>query len=67
MESICEDNGAQTVVIRETGPVGWMSKKPPRKVEVNSADVTDQVRREGWLYTIELPEGSFRLVLTIVI
>ncbi len=67
VESICEDNGAQTVVIRETGPVGWMSKKPPRKVEVNSADVTDQVRREGWLYTIELPEGSFRLVLTIVI
>lgn len=66
VESIWEDSNTQTVVIKESGTLGWLSEKDPQLVMVNSADVTSSVKKNDVLYEITLPEGPGKTVLSIV-
>lgn len=66
IESICENDHTQVVVIRESGKLGWVSEKEPQKVMVNALDVTEQIEKEDKLYTVSLPESFSKAVLSIV-
>lgn len=65
VENILEKNGMQTVILRETGTLGWMSERAPRMVMVNSEDMTDKVRRKDNLYSLSLPESISKAALFI--
>ncbi|MBD5472113.1 MAG: hypothetical protein HDR20_04210 [Lachnospiraceae bacterium] len=66
VESIQENDGAQTIVVRESGLVGWISEREPVKVIAGTTDVTKEVQKEGNLYSVPLPESSSKTVLAIV-
>lgn len=66
VESIQENDDTLIAVVRESGPVGWISEREPEKVMAGTADVTKRVQREGNLYSVQLPEISAKLVLTII-
>ena len=66
VEGIQENDGAQTIVVRESGLVGWISEREPGKVIVGATDVTKKVQKEGNLYSVPLPESSSKTVLAIV-
>lgn len=66
VESICENDNTEVIVVRETGTLGWMSEKVPKKVMIGAVDVTEQVQREDKLYKISLTEASAKTVLSIV-
>ena len=65
VESIQEKAGVQTVIVRESGLLGWISEKEPLKVMAGADDVTGKVQKEGNLYSVQLPEISLKTVLTI--
>ncbi|XCP86830.1 Sip1-related alpha-galactosidase [Roseburia hominis] len=66
VESIHENDKADIMVIRESGPVGWLSEKEPQKVMVNAVEVTENVKKEDKLYTISFAESSDKMILSIV-
>ena len=66
VESIFENDSTQTVVVKESGTLGWLSEKEPQKVMVNSVDVTSSVKKNDFLYEITLPEGPHKMVLSFV-
>lgn len=66
VESIRENDGTQTVVVRESGSLGWISEREPGKVMVNADDVTGKVQKKDNLYSVLLPETLSKTVLTIV-
>lgn len=66
VESIFENDSTQTVVVKESGTLGWLSEKEPQKVMVNSVDVTSSVKKNDFLYEITLPEGPHKTVLSFV-
>ena len=66
VESIAENNDAQTVVIRESGLLGWISEREPKKVMINTDDVTGKVQKKDNLYSVLLPETFSKTVLSIV-
>ena len=66
VESVFENDSTQTVVVKESGTLGWLSEKEPQKVMVNSVDMTSSVKKNDFLYEITLPEGSGKMVLSIV-
>ena len=66
VESIFENDSTQTVVVKESGTLGWLSEKEPPKVMVNSVDVTSSVKKNDFLYEITLPEGPHKTVLSFV-
>lgn len=66
VESILESDSTQTVVVKESGTLGWLSEKEPQKVMVNSVDVTSSVKKNDFLYEITLPEGPHKTVLSFV-
>lgn len=65
IESIYENDNTEVVVVRESGPLGWLSEREPRKVMINAVDVTENVKKKDKLYTISLSECSSRTVLSI--
>ena len=66
VESICESENAEVAVIRESGPLGWLAEREPKKVLIDSVDVTEKVQKKDNFYTILLPEGTSRRVLSIL-
>lgn len=66
IESIYKNDNIEVVVVRESGPLGWISEKEPQKVMINAADVTENVKKEDKLYTISLPECFSKTVITVV-
>lgn len=66
VESICEQETAETIVIRESGPLGWLAGEEPEEVRIDSVDVTEKVQKEGAFYQISLPEGASKRVLSII-
>lgn len=65
MESIYQDENTQIVVLKESGTTAWLSEKDPKKIMVNALDVTGQVKKEDKLYTIPIPEGPSKTVLSV--
>ena len=66
VESIWEKDDMQTVVVRESGLLGWVCEREPGRVMVNSDDVTGKVQKKDNLYFIQLPETSSKMVLSIL-
>ena len=66
VESIFENDSTQTVVVKESGTLGWLSEKEPQKVMVNSVDMTSSVKKNDFLYEITIPEGAGKTVLSFV-
>ncbi|MDE7250670.1 MAG: hypothetical protein K2N82_12495, partial [Lachnospiraceae bacterium] len=67
VESIQENEDAQIIVVRESGVLGWISEREPKEVIAGTADVTKEVKKEGNLYSVLLPESSSKTVLSIVL
>ena len=65
VESVWEDGAAACAILRESGRMGWLAEQPPRKVCLNGADVTAQVKARGNLYTLDCPEGSDKALLSL--
>ena len=66
VESMQENDETLIAVVTESGSLGWISEREPRKVSVGTADVTVKVLRDGNLYSVPLPETSSKTVLSIV-
>lgn len=66
VEAIYENENMQTVVVRESGPLGWLSRKEPREVKINAADVSEKVQKKDDIYSVEIPEDFSKAVLSIV-
>ena len=66
VESIHEKDDAQTIVIRESGLLGWISEREPEKVIIDTDDVTGKVQKKDNLYSLLLPETFSKTVLSIV-
>ena len=66
VESIHENEDAQTVVVRESGTIGWLSERAPKKVMVNAEDATEKVWNQDNLYSVPLPETSSKTILSIM-
>ncbi len=65
VESIRENENVEIVVLQASGTLGWSSEKVPQKVLVDAVDVTKEVKNNGELYTLELPETINKTVLSI--
>ena len=65
IESIYNNDNTEIIVVKESGTLGWMSEKEFRKVTANAVDVTEAVKKNDKLYTIELPDSSSKMVLTL--
>lgn len=66
VESSWEDGDKAVFVIREAGPIGWIAEKDPKKVLVNAADVTEQVKRDGKLFWMDLTEGPAKIAVSVL-
>ena len=66
VESMQESDDTLIVVVTESGTVGWISEREPRKVAAGTDDVTEKVQRDGNLYSVKLPKISLKTVLSIV-
>ena len=66
VESMQESEDTLIAVIRESGMVGWISEKEPRKVTVGSVDITKKVQKDGNLYSVLLQEISSKMVLSVI-
>ena len=66
IESICENDDTEIVVVRESGAFGFISEKEFKKVMINAVDVTEDVKKKDKLYTISIPESSPKMVVSIV-
>lgn len=62
VESICESDNSVTVVLRESGTIGWISQKKPSRILVNQRNVTDQLEQEGDICRIRIPEDSSKMI-----
>lgn len=65
-ESIFEGNNRVTAVLHESGTIGWISDKKPRRILINDTDVTEKLEQRGKVYVIKLPESSSRIVFTLI-
>ena len=65
VESIHDDNGAQTIVLHEAGTVAWVSGNTPQKITVNGKDMTDSAICKGGLIILPMEEKSGQTVVTI--
>ena len=52
VESVVETPGSTTVVLRETGPISWLSHRVCVNVELNGVDVTALVSRKDLISTL---------------
>lgn len=64
VESICESDSSVTVVLHESGTIGWISQKRPCRILVNHMDVTDRLEQEGDIFRISIPEDPARMICT---
>ena len=65
VESIQENDDTLIAVVGESGLLGWISEREPRKVMAGIDDVTKDVQKENNLNYVQLPEISSKTVLTI--
>ena len=57
--------GTDTVVLKESGTVTWLSDCRPVRVTAQGIDVTAQMESRGPVHTLRLPEEAGRAVLTV--
>ena len=55
-----------TVVLRESGKIGWISDKKPKKLLINDMDDTSKLEQRDKEYVIELPETSCKVACTLI-
>lgn len=65
-ESILQTENRQTVILKETGTLAFLSEKEPKAVRVNGEDFTKELIKEGELYTIPLKESPKKAVAEII-
>ena len=65
VESICEYENMEVIVLKASGTLGWISQKKHQKVMVDGIDVTEKVKEHGELYSVSLPETMNKTVLSI--
>lgn len=65
VETICEGTDRDSIVLHESGPVGWLSDCIPSRVWWGGEDVTSLVQVQKPLFTLLLPEKPGRGVLTL--
>lgn len=66
VESIYEKDSSVTVVLRESGKIGWISDKKPKKLLINDMDDTSKLEQRDKEYVIELPETSCKVACTLI-
>ena len=65
VEAMFTEGNTDTVVLKGTGNVSWISGKSPVKVLAGGRKVTDQMSSNGCLHTLRLPESAEKAVITI--
>ena len=66
IESICENDNTEIIVVKESGTLGWISEKEFQKVMINAVDVTEDVKKEDKLYSLSIHASCSKMVLFIV-
>ena len=54
-----------TVILKESGTVTWLSDKRPVRVTAGGKNVTKKMESRGSVHTLRLPERAGRVVLTV--
>ena len=65
VENIYESNNRVTVILGESGRVGWISGKKPQKILVNGQEFRGKTDEKEKVFIVELPEKPFKLILTL--
>ena len=58
VESVHDAGDSQTVILRESGRLAWVSETIPKRITANGVDVTEKMQRSGMLTVIPLEEKS---------
>lgn len=66
VESIYESHNSVTVVLCESGNIGWISDKKPQRTLINNIDVSPKLEQRENVYVIKLPEISSKMVYTLI-
>ena len=64
-EDIIYGSDAVTFMMKASGRTGWLSERSPAAVFANGEDVTAEVKREGYLCTLDLPESAEKIIITV--
>ena len=65
VEAVFTQGDTDTLVLKESGPVTWLSEKRPVRAEAAGRDVTDCMESRGSVHTLHLPVRTGRAVLTV--
>ena len=66
MENLYESSNRVTVILGESGRVGWISGKKPQKILVNGQEFRGKTEEKEKVFIVELPEKPSRLILTLI-
>ena len=66
VETMSADGNTDTVVLKEKGPVTWLSEKSPLRVTAGGRDVTALMESRGNAHTLHLGEGAGAAVLILL-
>ena len=65
VEAKFSGDGEDTVVLKESGTVTWLSEKRPVRVTAGGENVTEKMESRGPVHTLRLPERAGRVVLRV--
>ena len=65
VEASFTEGNTDTVVLRGTGKVSWISERKPLSVMVDGRDKTERMISKGLLHTISLPESTQKTVIAV--
>ncbi len=66
VEHVSETENCQITVLRASGRTGWIWETPPRRVSAGGRDLTQELKQDGMLFTLDLPEVKEQTVLAAV-
>ncbi len=65
VESVRTEANVQTIVLHESGTVGWLSERAPKKIHVNARDMTGSLLQRDTLFTLPLPTEAGATVISV--
>lgn len=66
VENIYEKGNKITVILRESGTVGWTSLRKLQKILVNGVEFIGEIEEKEQLFVIKLPKDLSKPVLTLI-
>lgn len=65
VEAQFTDGNTDTVILKESGPVTWLSGKRPVRVTAGGKAAASEMESRGSVHTLRLPRRAGRIILTV--